>query len=79
MTEDPENLRTRQESLRKEYRESPETAQVTDRAKTTGYDLTDPCHGEVEPGSKDHGETWPFRVHHAVGGFHDARVPGDIL
>lgn len=79
MTQKPPDVRTRQKPLREQYQESPEAALVTDRAKTTGYDLSDPWHGEVEPGSEDHGETWPFGVHRAVGGFHDAPVPGDIL
>lgn len=33
----------------------------------------------MKPGSEDHSETWPFGVHRAVGAFHDAPVPGDIL
>ena len=65
--------------MREQYQEAPEAALVTDRAKTTGYDLSDPWHGEVEPGSEDHGERWPQGVHRAVGGFHDAPNPGDIL
>ncbi len=79
MTPDPADVRSRQAPLREQYQESPEAAQVTDRAKTTGYDLADPWHGEVDPGSEDHGETWSFGVHRAVGGLHDAPVPGDIL
>lgn len=79
MTQESADVRSRQAPLREEYQESPEAARVTDRAKTTGYDLADPWHGEVEPGSEDHGEAWPFGVHRAVGGLHDAPVPGDIL
>ena len=75
----PDDVVTRQEPLREQYREAPEAALITDRATTIGYDLSDPWHGEVEPGSEDHGETWPFGVHRAVGGLHDAPVPGDIL
>jgi hypothetical protein len=65
--------------LRKQYREAPVAALVPDRAITNGYELFDPWHGEVKPGSEDHGETWPFGAHRAVDSFHDAPVSGDIL
>lgn len=74
-----EDVIARQEPLRARYRETPEAAHITDRATTTGSDLWDPWHGVVKPGSEDHGETWPQGVHRAVGGFHDAPNPGDIL
>lgn len=70
---------SRQEPLRERYKETPEEARITDRAVTTGFDLSDPWHGAVQPGSVDHGEKWTFGVHHAVGGHHDAPNPGDIL
>ncbi|NBB85067.1 MAG: OsmC family peroxiredoxin [Bacteroidetes bacterium] len=79
MTQEPIDVRTRQEPLRQQYRETPEAARITDRAVTIGSDLSDPWHGTVKPGSEDHGETWPFGVHRAVGGFHDEPNPGDIL
>lgn len=79
MTQESADVRSRQAPLREEYQESPEEARITDRAVTTGSDLADPWHGEVEPGSEDHGETWPFGVHRAIGGHHDAPNPGDIL
>jgi len=73
------DVREHQEPLIKRYKKSPEEAKVTDHAQTTGLDLTDPFHGEVEPGSEDHGITWDFGVHKGVGGPHDKPVPGDIL
>jgi len=74
-----DEVRSRQEPLRARYRDTPEAARITDRAVTTGSDLSDPWHGAVKPGSEDHGATWPQGVHRAVGGFHDAPNPGDIL
>ncbi len=79
MTQEPTDVRSRQEPLRARYRDTPEAARITDRAVTTGADLSDPWHGTVQPGSEDHGETWSFGMHRAVGGFHDAPNPGDIL
>jgi len=79
MTNDGVNVRSRQDPLRKHYRESPEDARITDRAKTTGGTGMDPFHGKVMPGSEDHGVVWPFGVHRAVGGDHDLPNPGDLL
>jgi uncharacterized OsmC-like protein len=31
------------------------------------------------PGSQEYGITWPYGIHYAVGGYHDAPNPGDIL
>lgn len=73
------DVREHQNPLIKRYKKSPEEAQVTDHARTTRTDLTDPFHGGVEPGSEDHGIIWNFGVHKGVGGPHDRPVPGDIL
>lgn len=73
------DVRERQKSLIELYKKSPEEANITDHAQTTGVDLTDPFHGEVKPGSEDHGTTWEFGVHKGVGGPQDNPVPGDIL
>ena len=36
-------------------------------------------HGYVVPGSEDYGVVWPFGIHRAVAGDHDAPNPGDML
>lgn len=73
------DVRERQDHLRERYKDAPEEAAITDRARSTGGIDTDPFHGHVVPGSKDYGVKWSFGIHHAVGGFHDAPNPGDIL
>lgn len=73
------DVRERQNPWVELYEEAPEEAKVTDHARTTGSDLTDPFHGKVEPGSEDHGVIWEFGVHEGVGGPQDQPVPGDIL
>jgi len=77
--ENKTNARERQDPLRERYKDKPEEAWITDRAKTTGGDDTDPFHGVVRPGSQDYGVAWRFGIHRAVGGYHDAPNPGDIL
>ena len=80
MTENNQTIvRSRQDPLLKRYKESPDGACITDQAKTTGGQDTDPFHGQVVAGSEEHGVTWSFGIHHAVGGFHDAPNPGDML
>jgi uncharacterized OsmC-like protein len=79
MTNDGVDVRSRQDPLRKHYRESPDDARITDRAKTTGGTGMDPFHGKVVPGSEDRGVEWPFGIHRAVGGDHDLPNPGDLL
>lgn len=80
MTENNQSIvRSRQDPLIKQYKESPGGAQITDHAKTTGGPHTDPFHGLVIAGDEKHGMTWSFGIHHAVGGFHDAPNPGDML
>lgn len=61
------------------YEEAPDDARITDRAVATGGVDVDPFHGTVEPGSRDYGVAWEFGIHEAVGGFHDAPNPGDVL
>ena len=61
------------------YEEAPDEAKITDRAVATGGAEMDPFHGTVEPGSQDYGVAWEFGIHEAVGGFHDAPNPGDVL
>lgn len=73
------NVRARQNPLRERYKEVPEEALITDRARTTGGVETDPFHGSLVPGSQEYGIVWPFSIHSAVGGFHDGPNPGDLL
>lgn len=72
-------VRARQDPLRARYKTSPEEAMITDRARTTGGVEVDPFHGTVVPGSRDYGVCWDFGIHRAVGGYHDAPNPGDLL
>jgi uncharacterized OsmC-like protein len=76
---DRKDVRARQDPLRARYKEVPQEALITDRARTRGGVETDPFHGSVVPGSKEYGIVWPFGVHEAVGGYHDGPNPGDLL
>ncbi|BBB29265.1 OsmC family protein [Neptunomonas japonica] len=67
-----------QQPLRAQYKTSPETAIVTDHARTCGPDANDPFHSIVEP-MQGCGVNVPIGVHHALGGLHDAPTPGDML
>jgi len=73
-----DNVRARQKPLRKLYRESPESALVTDTACTRSIEPNDPFHTIVEDmvGSD---VMVPISVHSALGGLHDAPTPGDML
>jgi uncharacterized OsmC-like protein len=73
------DVRSRQDPYIKRYKMEPGEAVITDHAKTTGGIDTDPFHGYVIPGSKDYGVVWPFGIHQALGGYHDAPNPGDLL
>jgi uncharacterized OsmC-like protein len=68
----------RQDPLRQRYRGAPAEALIVDRARSQS-DGCDPFHGRFVAGSRDYGITWPFGIHHAVGGEHDLPNPGDIL
>lgn len=69
---------TAQKSLKAQYKELPESAMVTDHAKTSGEVAADPFHSKVEP-MDGCGISIPVGVHAAVGGPHDAPTPGDLL
>lgn len=73
------DVRNRQLPLHQQYKESPDDAEITDKGVATDGVDTDPFHGVIEPGSQDYGVRWEFGIHRAVGGFHDAPNPGDIL
>jgi len=67
-----------QKTLKVEYKQHPVSALVTDHAKTSGQDASDPFHSQVEP-LDGCGVIVPVGVHGAVGGPHDAPTPGDLL
>jgi uncharacterized OsmC-like protein len=73
------DVRSRQDPLRTSYRTEPEAARITDQARTFGNMATDPFHGRVAPGQPAYGVEIPFGIHSAVGGYHDAPNPGDLL
>lgn len=75
----PSLVQRRQQPLIDRYREVPEEARITDRARTVGGLGTDPFHGRVVVGREDHGVEIAFGIHRAVGGDHDAPNPGDLL
>lgn len=76
---DEGTVRARQDPLRERYREKPEEARITDRAKTSGGVEFNPFRGQVRPGGENYGAPWDFGIHRAVGGYHDAPNPGDML
>ncbi len=51
---------------------------VTDHAKTSGGNASEPFHSIAEP-MDGCGVSVPVGVHAAAGGKHDAPTPGDIL
>lgn len=67
-----------QSPLRRQYKETPSAALVTDHARTGGIDPADPFHTRVEP-MDGCGVVVPVAVHRALGGLHDAPTPGDML
>jgi uncharacterized OsmC-like protein len=73
------DVRSRQAPLRELYQKSPEEALITDCGRTADGVSSDPFHGFAKPGSKDYGVVWPFGIHRAIGGDHDAPNPGDML
>lgn len=74
-----ESVKGRQESLREIYLKDAGKARITDRAKTIRGVDTDPFHGTVVFGNEDHSVSMDYGIHHAVGGYHDAPNPGDML
>ena len=73
-----QNVFEAQKPLKESYVIDPDLAMVTDHAKASGEDATDPYHSIVEP-MDGCGVSVPVGVHAAVGGKHDAPTPGDIL
>lgn len=68
----------RQAPLRAAYKDRPEEGVIYKRVRTAYAPGADALHGTVIPGD-GYGVTWHFGMDRAVGGFHDAPNPGDIL
>ena len=73
-------MKSRHEPLNQQYRERPETATITDGAKTTSQSVPtdDPIHTEVSFGTHNP-ISLPVGIHQAVGGDCDFPNPGDVL
>src|SRR5262245_41998401 len=71
-------VQQRQQPLRERYRSAPAEAWITDGAQTISACGEDVFHGVVVPAN---GADAPlqFGIHRAVGGFHNAPNPGDLL
>ncbi len=67
-----------QKPLKAQYKDKPEYAIVVDHARTSGEIASDPFHSKVEP-MDGCGVSVPIGVHAALGGYHDAPTPGDML
>lgn len=68
----------RQLPLRAQYKEHPEAALIVKHARCHLTQGEDALHGTVVPG-ETYGVTWQYGIDHAVGGFHDAPNPGEML
>lgn len=68
----------RQASLREAYERDPDRAIVTKRAWAVSAANADALHGSVLP-EKHYGVRWEYGIDRAVGGFHDAPNPGEML
>jgi uncharacterized OsmC-like protein len=71
-------LRARQAALRDRFACHPDDACVVDQARTDGLERPALSAGRVQLGSDATAEL-AFGVHRAVGGTHEAPVPGDLL
>jgi uncharacterized OsmC-like protein len=68
----------RQAPLRAAYKEHPEQALIVKRAWTLFDTKQDAFHGVVVPG-EPYRVSWQYGTDRAVGGFHDAPNPGELL
>lgn len=68
----------RQAPLRAAYKEHPEKALIVKRVWTVYGAGQDAFHGVVVPG-EPYRVSWPYGIDRAVGGFHDAPNPGELL
>jgi uncharacterized OsmC-like protein len=71
-------VRERQAPLRARYHGAPEAATIIKRARTIAGPAGDPLHGQVAPDPR-YGVVWAYGIDRAVGGFHDAPNPGELL
>jgi uncharacterized OsmC-like protein len=73
----------RQTTLQQRYREAPEEARITERARSTDGVHHDAFHGHVDIGDCGAGVVpdigLEFGIHAAVGGDHDLPNPGHLL
>lgn len=72
-------VRERQRPLRRLYREEPARARIIKHAITRSAPGTDALHGAVTVGREYGDEPVRFGIDRAVGGFHDAPNPGELL
>lgn len=75
---EPRLVPIRQKPLQQRYRKDPDAAWIQDEGRAVIGDGADPFHGELEP-PNNAGKRWSFGIHEAVGGYHDAPNPGDLL
>jgi len=68
----------RQAPLRAAYKEHPEQALIVKRAWTVFDARQDAFHGVVVPG-EPYRVSWQYGTDRAIGGFHDAPNPGEVL
>jgi uncharacterized OsmC-like protein len=68
----------RQAPLRAAYKEHPEQALIVKRAWTVFDMAQDAFHGVVVPG-EPYRVSWAYGTDRAIGGFHDAPNPGELL
>jgi uncharacterized OsmC-like protein len=74
----------RQLPLRRLYKECPSKAMITKQVHVNALDLRDPLHCTVVPDNVAHPKTpygvaWDLGIDEAVGGFHDAPNPAEML
>ena len=76
----PVIMRERQAALKERYETDPETAMVTDHARSVSMHVpaNQPLHGSVELG-KASPQILDIALHEGVGGYSDLPVPGDML
>jgi len=71
-------IRQRQAPLRATYQQHPGRARITKHVRTAAIDGTDALHGIVIPGDS-YDVSIRYGIDRAVGGYHDAPNPGELL
>ena len=72
-------VRERQRPLRRLYREQPDRGRIIKHAITRSAPGTDALHGAVVAGREYGDQPTRYGIDRAVGGFHDAPNPGELL